>query len=146
MKHEQGQPEKHDYSSPPLHKQGLPCLLGPGSKNFDNNKCECRLQGRGKGSKVQAKASQICLANAPVSPQKMLLESALTSLRIILVQYVLKKPIWDYLVANFVSLLKDTENSAKNTGSKAIRKSFIPKLMAMVNSRFHCKTHSFHMP
>lgn len=47
----------------------------------------------------------------------MLLESALTSLRIILVQYVLKKPIWDYLVANTVSLLKDTENSEKDTDS-----------------------------
>lgn len=54
----------------------------------------------------------------------MLLESALTSLRIILVQYVLKKPIWDYVVANFVSLLKDTENSEKDTDSKAIRKGF----------------------
>lgn len=75
----------------------------------------------------------------------MLLESALTSLRIILVQYVLKKPIWDYLVANTVSLLKDTENSEKDTDSKAIRKGF-RKLMATVNNRFHCKTHSFHMP
>lgn len=95
---------------------------------------------------MQAEVSQICLTNAPVSPQKTLLESTLTSLRIILVQYVLKKPIWDYLVANFVSLLKDRENSAKDTDSKADRKGFIPKLMAIVNSRFHCKTPSFHMP
>lgn len=70
----------------------------------------------------------------------MLLESALTCLRITLVQYVLKKPIWDYLVANFVSLLKGTENSAKDIDSKAVRKDFIPKLIASVNSRFHCKT------
>lgn len=76
----------------------------------------------------------------------MLLGSTLISLRIILVQYVLKKPIWDYLVANFVSLLKDTKNSAKDTHSKAVRKGFIPKLTAMANSSFHCKTHSFHMP
>lgn len=74
----------------------------------------------------------------------MLLESALTCLRITLVQYVLRKPIWDYLVANFVSLLKDTENSAKDIDSKAVRKGFIPKLIALVNSRFHCKTFLSH--
>lgn len=76
----------------------------------------------------------------------MLLESTLTSLGIILVQCVLKKLIWDYLVANSVSLLKDRENSAKDTDSKADSKGFIPKLMAIVTShRFHCKTRSFHM-
>lgn len=79
-------------------------------------------------------------------PTENVVESTLTSLRITLVQYVLKKPIWDYLVANFVSLLKDTENSAKDTDSKADRKGFIPKLMGILNSRFHCKAHSFHMP
>ena len=76
----------------------------------------------------------------------MLLESALTSLRIILAQYVLKKPIWDCLVADFVSLLKDAENSATDIASKAAGKVVFSKLMATVNSRLHVKTHSFYMP
>lgn len=90
-----------------------------------------------KGEEKGLKFKQRLHKSPPVSPQKTLLESTLTCLRIILVQCVLKKPIWDYLVANFVSLLKDRENSAKDTDSKADRKGFIPKLMAIVNSRFH---------
>lgn len=60
--------------------------------------------------------------NATVSPWKRRVESAPTSLRIILAQRVLKKPIWDCLVADFVSLLKDTEISATDTASKAVGK------------------------
>lgn len=61
-------------------------------------------------------------------------------------QYVHKRPIWDCLIADFGSVLKDTEDSATVSTTKAVGKVVFSTLMATVNSRLHVKTHSFYMP